>query len=119
MRKEKGFTLIEILVSVAIIGILVSITSINAREARAKARDARRISDLAEIKAALQLYKVENGTYPPIYARSVVPAEWDALENMLRPYLSKLPTDPINGPGKTYDGEGWKSLSGDVNFDFD
>jgi len=61
MRTEdKGFTLIELLVVVAIIGLLSSIVLVSLQGARARARDARRMHDLDQIRTALILY---NDTY--------------------------------------------------------
>jgi type II secretion system protein G len=61
---KKGFTLIEILVAVAIIGVLASIILANVGEARKKARDTERASDLQQIQLALRTYKDSNGRYP-------------------------------------------------------
>jgi len=60
---EKGFTLIELLVVVAIIGILSSITMASLNSARAKARDARRMSDLSQIRNALYMYFDKYGNW--------------------------------------------------------
>lgn len=59
-----GFTLIELLVVIAIIGILSSVVLASLNTARAKARDARRLSDLKQIQAALAMYYSDNGAYP-------------------------------------------------------
>ncbi|GEM_PF-357962 len=61
---KRGFTLIEILVVIAIIGILSSVVLASLAVSRAKARDARRIADLEEVKKALELYYDSNGEYP-------------------------------------------------------
>lgn len=61
---SKGFTLIELLVVIAIIGILASIVLTSLGTARQKARDARRLSDLHQIKVALEMYATSNGRYP-------------------------------------------------------
>jgi len=60
---QKGFTLIELLVVIAIIGILASVVLASLNSARAKARDARRKSDLRQVATALELYKNTNDTY--------------------------------------------------------
>jgi len=61
---KTGFTLIELLVVVAIIGLLASIIMVALGKARAKARDARRLSDMRQIQSALEMYYSENGAYP-------------------------------------------------------
>lgn len=53
---NKGFTLIELLVVIAVIGLLSSIVLVSLQGARAKARDARRMHDLDQIRTALILY---------------------------------------------------------------
>lgn len=55
-KLRKGFTLIELLVAISIIGLLSSIIFAGIQNARAKARDARRKSDLNQIRTALILY---------------------------------------------------------------
>lgn len=58
-----GFTLIELLVVIAIIGVLASVVLASVNTARAKARDARRKSDLRTIRLALEFYYDRYGTY--------------------------------------------------------
>ncbi|HEV8667031.1 MAG TPA: type II secretion system protein [Candidatus Paceibacterota bacterium] len=82
-RRNAGFTLIELLVVIAIIGILASIISVSLGAARAKGRDARRISDVRTIQLALEEYYNDNGSYPTsIYGGA------------LTPYLPVVPFDP-------------------------
>lgn len=61
---EKGFTLIEMLVVVAIIGLLSSTILVGLGNARTRARDARRISDLRQIQNGLENYYSEHQGYP-------------------------------------------------------
>jgi prepilin-type N-terminal cleavage/methylation domain-containing protein len=60
---KNAFTLIELLVVIAVIGFLASIVLVSLSPARAKARDARRVSDLHNIQLALEMYYDSNGTY--------------------------------------------------------
>lgn len=87
-RKEKGFTILELLVVVAIIGILTSITLAFFSDAREKGRDSRRFDDMRQIKNALGLYNTDNnGLYPP--GSSMVQLTGGG-------YLQLLPRDPLN-----------------------
>ncbi len=63
-RLQKGFTLIELLIVIAIIGILSSLLFVNFSGARERARDAKRKTDLQQIKSALQLYYNDFGKFP-------------------------------------------------------
>jgi prepilin-type N-terminal cleavage/methylation domain-containing protein len=64
LNRERGFTLIELLVVIAIIGILASVVLASLNSARQKSRDARRISDVQQIKLGLELFFDQAGTYP-------------------------------------------------------
>ena len=61
--KQKGFTLIELLVVIAIISLLASIIFVGVGTMRAKARDARRISDMNQIRTALVMYNTTYGNW--------------------------------------------------------
>ena len=71
-RTLRGFTLIELLVVISIIGFLSTVVLASLNTARARARDAKRISDIRQLQAALELYKNTNGSYPPCTAPNVV-----------------------------------------------
>ena len=90
--KRKAFTLIELLVVIAIIGILAALILLSLRTARAKARDARRKSDLRQIKAALELYSSDNAE---AYPTSAVATDIStALTGLVPTYIKTLPKDP-------------------------
>lgn len=61
---KKGFTLIEVLVVVAIIGVLASMILVGLGGARSQGRDARRIADLRSIQSGLELHFARFGQYP-------------------------------------------------------
>ena len=81
----KGFTLLELLVVIGIIGLLASIIVVNLTGARKKARDIKRVADIRTIQPALESYYGKNGYYPTALSAMVgATAE-----------LPKRPTDPI------------------------
>ena len=59
--KKQGFTIVELLVIIVVIGILASISVFAYNGVQAKARDADRISDLEGIADAIKLYRLKNG----------------------------------------------------------
>ena len=64
-RRGLGFTLVELLVVVAVIAILAAIAAPNFMEAQVRAKVARAVSDLRAIAVGLETYAVEMGNYPP------------------------------------------------------
>ncbi len=88
MEKTKGFTLIELVVVMAIIAILTALASFNFNQARLRARDVQRKSELKAIQNALELYK--NDQMPQTY-----PSNAQGLTATLVPmFMAKLPIDP-------------------------
>lgn len=64
MIMRRGFTLIELLVVIAIIGLLSSVVLAALSTARGQANDARRLADMHNLQAALELYNLKHGGYP-------------------------------------------------------
>jgi general secretion pathway protein G len=64
LSQNKGFTLVELLVVISIIGILSSFAIVSLNSARMKARDALRKGDMAQLRTALNLYYDEDLEYP-------------------------------------------------------
>ncbi len=73
-KKQNGFTLIELLVVVAIIGMLLSVIMISFTESRKKSRDAKRLSDMQQIKTGLEIYYGTGTGYPDL-------SDWAAAES--------------------------------------
>lgn len=63
---NRGFSLVELLVSIAILGVVTSVVlvAINPAKRLAQGRDSKRISDLKQIGNALKAYYTENSAYP-------------------------------------------------------
>lgn len=91
MHRKRGFTLIEVLVVVAIIGILSSIVLASMSGARSKGRDAKRIADVKQMQLALQLYYDGYGYYPTAIGALTT-------DN----YISSIPADPTSGWSYVY-----------------
>jgi len=98
LRNKKGFTLIEIMLVVIIIGVLSAmvIPRLVGRSEQAR-RAAARADIEANISVALDLYELDNGTYPNsldnlMREPSPTPINWSG------PYLKKRPVDPWGEP---------------------
>lgn len=88
----EGFTLIEILVVIAIIGSLSALLLPNYMEARLRARDAQRKSDLKAIQKALEMYKLDNDNKYPANLPSVGVGFSNSAATV---YMKKIPGDPV------------------------
>lgn len=95
-RNQKGFTLIELIVVISIIGILSSLLVANFMNVRQKTRDGVRKKDLEQIRLALETYRIDAGEYPVfIYAES--PSECTGADSITYGgvvYMEKIPCDP-------------------------
>jgi general secretion pathway protein G len=108
-RCNTGFTLIEMLIVVAVIAILSSVVLVGIAPVRARARDSRRLSDLRQVQNALELYFSKCGYYPGSAQSGVciafpgAAANWTELTAALTGSnigVNKIPNDP--SAGKTY-----------------
>ncbi|MEX1052552.1 MAG: prepilin-type N-terminal cleavage/methylation domain-containing protein [Patescibacteria group bacterium] len=86
MRKNFGFTLIEIIIVLGIISILMMLGLVSYPNLQKKARDASRVAEVDNIRSALELYRTNNSYYPESLS--------DLTENSL--YLQTIPTDPLS-----------------------
>lgn len=88
MHKQfsKGFTLLEVLVVVSIIGLLSSIVFSSISTSRVKSRDTLRITQIREVQNALDLYYAVNGVYPDnttALTAPEVPHNWSSMLSSL------------------------------------
>ena len=63
-RKVRGFTIIELLVVLAVIAVLSSIAIVRFSSVQASGRDSKRLSDVSQIQKALGLYQIDNRFFP-------------------------------------------------------
>ncbi len=71
ISKNKGFTLVELLVVISILGVLATIALGSFRSSQARGRDAERKSDLKQIVSSLELYYADHGKYPVSVSGSI------------------------------------------------
>ena len=95
-EKEEGFTLIELMVVIVIIGLLTTIVVINVMPAQDKAMAQKAKADVALLEQAVERYRLDNLTYPDqITALIDPPAGLARPERYARGgYVKRLPEDP-------------------------
>ena len=100
-RRSRGFTLLELMVVIVIIGVLAALIAPKVLENVDRAKITAAQADISNLMNALKMYKLDNGRYPssdqglqPLVAKPTsgsIPGNW-------RSYLDKLPDDPWHHP---------------------
>jgi general secretion pathway protein G len=91
MTDERGFSLLELIVVLAIIGILVVYALPAYEDATTRAREAVLKEDLARMRTAIEDFMTDKGLYP------------EALEDLvLEGYLRQIPIDPVTKADDTW-----------------
>lgn len=105
---RKGFTLIEILIVVAIIAILASVVLVGLGPTQQAGRDSRRLSDLHEVQNGLELYYNKCGYYPGVSATACDTTATNGYTTMAAALkglgigVTQVPLDPTNAAPHTY-----------------
>ena len=100
-RQSRGFTLLELMVVIVIIGVLAALIAPQVLSKVGQAKITAAQSDISNLMNALKMYKLDNGRYPAgdqglqaLVAKptsGTVPGNWHS-------YLDKLPDDPWHHP---------------------
>jgi len=96
----KGFSLIEILVVLMIIGLLSTIVVVNVMPSQERARIEKAKADIVILENALEMYKLEQYKYPSEEQglSSLVVSNKTKTSNSSRGYIKRLPNDPWGNP---------------------
>lgn len=101
MKFNKGFTIVELLVVMAIIAMLVSLTLAMLQSARAKSRDSERESEVKSLQNALALHVVNSSIYP-VYTGPIIGTDTFSTQVLNSGSLSSIPKDPLNTGNYVY-----------------
>lgn len=97
-RKDAGFSLVELMVVVFIMGLLATLIVINVAPATDQSRVGKARSDIAALESALDMYNLDMYSYPSadqgLTALSIAPAGAQAAQYRPGGYIKRLRTDP-------------------------
>lgn len=115
---QRGLTLVELLIVIAIIGIIASVVLNSLGSAKSKARDSERISDFNQIRNAVELFYATYERYPITADASTWDGRWQNFSTCLEtgegcgfatsnyvPVLNKVPQDPQDDPNTLSDSD--------------
>ena len=101
-HSRDGFTLIELMVVILIIGLLATIVVQNLRSATDKAKRVKAQADISQIKSALDRYYLDAGSYPTsdqgLPALIAEPTNGNDPKDWGGPYIERIPPDPWGHP---------------------
>jgi general secretion pathway protein G len=97
-RDEDGFTLVELMVVIVIIGLLATVVIVNVLPSQDRAMTEKAKADVALIEQAVEMYRLDNFNYPPSLAALQAPPDGAGARYRPGGYLKRLPNDPWDRP---------------------
>ena len=95
--RQAGFTLVEVMVTMVIIGLLATVVVLNVLPAQDKATVQKAKTDISTLSQALEFYKLDMNTYPDQLDHLTTPPDGEADGRYQRDgYIKFLPKDPWN-----------------------
>jgi len=135
VTRKSGFTLVEILIVVIILGILAAIVIPQFTNASQDARESSLLSQLQTLRSQIELYKLQHkdklpnlvGGAPgvvtnwnPLTTKTDADGVLSAASDAFGPYMQSAPTNPINGLTNVVDGDSAMLAAGsDCGFIYD
>jgi general secretion pathway protein G len=118
MGKKSGFTLVEILIVVVILGILAAIVIPQFTDASTEAKTSSLCSDLQTMRSQIELYKIQHNDNPPSLANfeaqmtGTTDIDGDTSGTDFGPYLREIPVEPFTKSNAV-------TASGNVGWNYD
>ncbi len=91
LHSSRGFTILELMIVLAIMGILLTLAQPNLKQSIVRAREAVLREDLFQMREAIDQYYADNAAYPPQLEDLI------NQEDRSRSYLREIPKDPFTG----------------------
>lgn len=114
-QKFSGFTLIEVLVVATIIGVLAMVAVTSYASVNKRSRDAKRKSDIEQLRSAIEMYRSDQGYYPAVgTGGSFVPVS-NLISNLVTAYMPAVPSDP-QSPTQDYYYQAISPIGTPVNY---
>ncbi len=94
MKQQSGFTLLEVLVAAVIVIVLTAVGVTSYSAVTQKSRDARRTSDLEQVRSALEMYRSDNGYYPNAGNGNWTNISSLSAGGLVPSFMQSIPADP-------------------------
>lgn len=101
LNKNQGFTLVELLVVISIIGVLIGMSVFGLQGARESSRDSSRKADLELVRSAIEIYRSDCNSYPLDLTSPLIGDDSSNSCLSTNTYMAEVPDDPTS-PNRSY-----------------